>query len=262
MPEETVIVGDACSRLICKSGHNSQAYNSDLYFFDAVALIFAKDKNKPHGIGETQFRSTLSTGVMPFGPELRAITMKDEAAGLYIGVIQKRPSCIEQEKMELRTYLVFYEVIVANAEYLVVKGVGIQPGDTFLFYNLDSATASATCHSAYEKFQVLNPASSSRNLYSRDSAGGGGNGGVFGGLIFSSSYREESYFDSYPIYRNFPGTPLTGIVCGRDIGRDSETSSVWQEDKEESPGRCSLHVCTTVYLVFLYIPPSPDLYIN
>ncbi|KAK9045925.1 hypothetical protein V6N11_051828 [Hibiscus sabdariffa] len=30
MPEETVIVGDACSRLICKTGHNSQAYDSDL----------------------------------------------------------------------------------------------------------------------------------------------------------------------------------------------------------------------------------------
>ncbi|KAK8690840.1 hypothetical protein V6N13_074366 [Hibiscus sabdariffa] len=114
--------------------------------------------------------------------------MKDEAAGLYIGVIQKRPSCIEQEKMEPRTYLVFYEVTVANAGYLVVKGVGIQPGDTFLFYHSDSATASATCHSAFEKFQVLNPASSSRNLDSRDSAGGGSNGEVFGGLIFSSRY--------------------------------------------------------------------------
>ena len=49
MPEETVIVGDASSRFLCRSGHNSQNYNADLYFFDAVALVFARDKDKPHG---------------------------------------------------------------------------------------------------------------------------------------------------------------------------------------------------------------------
>ncbi|GMJ13685.1 hypothetical protein HRI_005037700 [Hibiscus trionum] len=208
MPEETVIVGDASSRFICKSGHNSQAYNSDLYFFDAIALVFAKDKNKPQG-------------VMPFRPEFRAIRvttegsdcswitvsmngfnqilypqgildasiekMEHEATCLYIGVIQKRPSSIEQQKMELRTYLAFYEVIEAYEQYLVVEGVGIQPRDTFLFYYSDSATASTSCFSAFEKFQVLNPT----NRYSGDIGRvvGGGNGGVFGGLVFSSHDR-------------------------------------------------------------------------
>lgn len=49
MPEETVIVGEASSRFVCKTARNSEEYNPDLYFFDAVALVFAKDKNKPPG---------------------------------------------------------------------------------------------------------------------------------------------------------------------------------------------------------------------
>lgn len=49
MPEETVIVGEASSRFICTSAHNSEEYHPHLYFFDAVALVFAKDKNKPPG---------------------------------------------------------------------------------------------------------------------------------------------------------------------------------------------------------------------
>nr|KJB19812.1 hypothetical protein B456_003G119900 [Gossypium raimondii] len=75
MPEETVIVGEASSRFVCKTARNSEEYNPDLYFFDALALVFAKDKNKPPGIGETRFHATLSTGVMPFGPELKAISV-------------------------------------------------------------------------------------------------------------------------------------------------------------------------------------------
>ncbi|KAK8695079.1 hypothetical protein V6N13_072621 [Hibiscus sabdariffa] len=335
MSEETVIVGDASSRFICNSGHNSHHYDSDLYFFDAVALVFAKDKNKPQGIGETRFHSTLSAGLVPFGPELRAISvaskgtecswmtvsmngfpqlidsqrllddinrehsmkqehiqlyisktvsltvqtklwllnqlpvlqLNDESAELYIGVIQKRPSSIEQEKMEMRKYLAFYDVLGGDDEYLVIEGVGVQPGDTFLFYHADSSTARSSCLNAFEKFKVLRPASSSRNPWSRANAGaaqvvGGGKGGVFGGLMFSSHYRGEAYYDSFPIYGNFPGVPIAGLVCSKEIGRDSATSSVWQEAKEESPARCSLHVCTSVYLVLSYIPPPPNLDIN
>ncbi|KAK8686330.1 hypothetical protein V6N13_125355 [Hibiscus sabdariffa] len=301
MSEETVIVGDASSRFICNSGHNSHHYDSDLYFFDAVALVFAKDKNKPQGIGETRFHSTLSAGLVPFGPELRAISvaskgtecswmtvsmngfpqlidsqrllddinreLNDEGAELYIGVIQKRPSSIEQETMEMRKYLAFYDVLGGDDEYLVIDGVGVQPGDTFLFYHADSSTARASCLNAFEKFKVLRPASSSSNPWSSFTAGGaqvvgGGKGGVFGGLMFSSHYRGEAYYDSFPIYGNFPGIPIAGLVCSKEIGRDSATSSVWQEAKEESPARCSLHVCTSVYLVLSYIPPSPNLQIN
>ncbi|XVF08677.1 hypothetical protein REPUB_Repub07fG0023700 [Reevesia pubescens] len=293
MPEEAVVVGDASSRFMCRSGHNSHNCNEDMFFFDAVALVFARDKDKPHGIGETRFHATLSTGVMPFGPELKAISvtakgsecswltasmngyhqildnqrllddisdeMEDESADLYVGVIQKRPSSIEPEKLELRTYLAFYEVLGGDDEYLVVDGVGIKPGDTFLFYHSDSETASSSCLNAFERLKVLKTASSSKNHCSIRNATTAGNGGVFGGLMFSSHYRGESYFDSFPFYSNFPGAPLAGMVCNKEIGRDSTSYSMWQQAKEESPARCSLHVCTTVYLVLSYDPPSPNL---
>ncbi|KAK8652228.1 hypothetical protein V6N13_061249 [Hibiscus sabdariffa] len=294
MPGDTVIAGDACSRFIYKSGHNSQAYNSDLYFFDAVALVFANDKNKPDDIGETQFHATMSTGVLSIGPELRAITVaskgsecswltmslngsdqilysqrifedicgekENEPGCFYIGVVKKRPSCIEQEKMELRTYLVFYEVIEANAEYLVVEGAGIQPGDTFQFYRSETALASETWRNS-EGIDVLNPGSCYGYHYYRDSEGGVGNGGVFGGLLFSSQYCEETYFDSYPVYPNIPPTPLAGLFCAREIGRDFDTGpeEEEEEEEEESPARCSLHVCSSVFLLFYYEPPSPNL---
>ncbi|XVE56554.1 hypothetical protein DITRI_Ditri04bG0020400 [Diplodiscus trichospermus] len=300
MPRETVIVGDASSRFLCSSGHNSRNYNADLYHFDAVALVFARDKNKPNGIGETRFHATLSTGVIPFGPELKALCvtskgtecswliasmngyhqildiqrllddisdeMDDESADLYIGVIQKRQTSIEPGKFELRTSLAFYEVLGGQEEYLIVDGVGIKPGDTFLFYHSDWDTASASCLNAYENLRVLNTASSSKNHHflgdAAGAAGSVGNGGVFGGLMFSSHYRGESYFDSYPFCSNFPGSPLAGMVCNKEIGRDPAVSSMWQQAKEESPARCSLHVCTTVYLVFSYVPPSPYLLLN
>ncbi|KAK8690843.1 hypothetical protein V6N13_074369 [Hibiscus sabdariffa] len=306
MPDDTVIAGDACSRFIYKSGQNSQAYNSDLYFFDAVALVFANVKNKPDDIGEIQFHATMSTGVLSIGPELRAITVaskgsewswltislngsdqilysqrileeisrerENEPGIFYIGVLQKRPSCIEQEKMELRTYLVFYEVIEANAEYLVVEGAGIQPGDTFQFYH--SETASETCRITSDGIDILNPGSCYGYHYYRDSAGGVGNGGVFGGLLFSSQYCEETDFDTYPVYADTPPTPLAGLFCAREIGRDFDTSLELPEEEEEegeggggaeeeeSPARCSLHVCSSVFLLFYYEPPYPDLYIN
>lgn len=165
----------------------------------------------------------------------------------------------ETQRTDSHKLLGFLFFTRGDEEYLVVDGVGIRPGDTFLFYHSDSATASSSCLNAFEKLKVLKPeASSSQNSYSNLDS----NGGVFGGMLFSSHYRGETYFDSFPIYSNFPGTPLAGIVCNREIGRDSTAASMWQEAKEESPARCSLHVCTTVYLLFVYVPPSPNLYIN
>lgn len=46
---ETVIVGDASGCFLCSSGDNSINYSRDLYFFDAVALVFARDRENSHG---------------------------------------------------------------------------------------------------------------------------------------------------------------------------------------------------------------------
>ncbi|OMO84147.1 hypothetical protein CCACVL1_10976 [Corchorus capsularis] len=301
IPEETVIVGDANSRFLCRNGKHSQNYSADEYNFDAVALVFARDKDKPHDMGETRFHVALATGVMPFGPELRAMSvtssgsdyswltasingfddildcqrllvdiseeMDDESADVYIGVIQKRPSLIEPEKMESRTYMAYYEVLGGEEEYLVVEGAGIKPGDKFLFYHSDSATASSSVHNAYESIQVLKAASSSKRRYSmRDVAGpsssaaaGGRLGEVFGGLIFGCHYQGESYYDCFPIFNSFPGVPIAGVVCNQQIGRDPTGVSMWPaQESGESPAICTQHACSTIYLVISYVPPSPN----
>ena len=132
-----------------------------------------------------------------------------------------------------------------DEEYLVVNGVGIKPGDTFLFYHSDLDTASSSCLNALESLKVLKSASSSKNRYSMRDAAAGGNGGVFGGLIFSCHFRGESYFESFPFYSNFPGAPLAGVVCNKEIGRDSTGSSMWQ-----------LQAQNQAHLTLLLPPPS------
>lgn len=49
MDEETVIVGDASGCFLFKYGDNSTSYSRELYSFDAVGLVFARDKDKSHG---------------------------------------------------------------------------------------------------------------------------------------------------------------------------------------------------------------------
>lgn len=71
--------------------------------------------------------------------------------------------------------------------------------------------------------------------------------------------RGDSYFDSFTFYNNFPaGAPLAGVVCNKEIiGRMCQSQA-----KEESSARCFQHVCTTIYLVLSYGPPSPSLLVN
>ncbi|KAJ0613828.1 hypothetical protein HanRHA438_Chr02g0050991 [Helianthus annuus] len=60
MSPETVIVGDALSKFRCTS-------DAEFGTSAAVALVFAVDRNKPPGIGETQFHAVLSSGLSPVG---------------------------------------------------------------------------------------------------------------------------------------------------------------------------------------------------
>ncbi|KAK9995351.1 hypothetical protein SO802_020037 [Lithocarpus litseifolius] len=304
MPEETTIVGDASGSFLFRSGDSSHSYSGDLYFFDAVALVFARDKEKSHaGIGETQFYVTLSTGVIPFGPQLTAVSVRvkeqgcswlsasmegyheilggqdlldsinevmdqdeiDESPDLYIGVTQHRECSIGSVQLRSATSLAFYEVLGGDKQYFVVDGVGIKPGDSFLFYHSDSETASSSCANVFEDLEALKTGSHDKDH--RDAIGVADNGPkkeVFGGLIFSCHLRGESYFgrpnvDSDPFSLNFPNVPLAGLFCTEEIGRDSPGSSAQKEGQEPSFGRCCLHVYSTVYLVMSYVPPPLEL---
>lgn len=49
MPEETAIVGDAKGSFLFRRRDETKNYSGDLFFFDAAALVFARDQNKSDG---------------------------------------------------------------------------------------------------------------------------------------------------------------------------------------------------------------------
>lgn len=165
-------------------------------------------------------------------------------------------------------------------DHFVINGVGLKPGDTFVFYHSDSDTASCSCDHVFEDLKILKRSSSSS---SSSSSCRRNNKEVFGGLIFSCFSRkgilfghDEDYVESVPFYKNFPGIPLAGVFCSGEIGRGGRfTSKIIEEEEEEEEGddndddddededgsilgQCFLHYYSTVYLVMSYTPPPPQ----
>ncbi|XP_050225088.1 F-box/LRR-repeat protein At5g63520-like [Mercurialis annua] len=297
LEKETVIVGDAKGCFLSTSVDNSHNNNKDDYFTGAVALVFAKDKHKSHGIGEIEFHLTLSTGMMPFGPQLQAICViaKDadyswltarmdgdyeildgqvllsdineqfrdqEFPEIYIGVVQQREYQISPESTISKASMEFYEVVGGNRQFFVINGVGIRPGDYFLFYHSDSDTASSSCGDAFRDLKILRPELKSKTCSNKGSCSSSSRSAereVFGGLMFSCHSRGEVFYpkeDSSPIHGNFPGVPLAGVYCVGEIGRGGFSPSITQEDDEDKSASCSLHYHSSIYLVLSYVPPS------
>ncbi|XP_052181795.1 F-box/LRR-repeat protein At5g63520 isoform X2 [Diospyros lotus] len=78
MPLDTFIVGDECCRFRyrCQGdfGHTTQTGTRSSV---AVALLFLRDRNKSHGIGDIEFHFALSTGLSPLGPKFKAATVRE-----------------------------------------------------------------------------------------------------------------------------------------------------------------------------------------
>ncbi|KAL5858814.1 hypothetical protein ACOSQ4_000110 [Xanthoceras sorbifolium] len=297
MATETVVVGDASGSFLFKSGDNSLNYVGSSYSFDAVALVFAKDKSSSNGRGKFQFHVTLSTGILPFGPPLKVASVsvtkancsrltarveglpgildswglledihgeiEDENHSLYIGVTHQKAG---SQLLGSRSYMAFYKVLGEAEEYcFAVDGVGIKPGDSFVFYHSDSETAYSSSINAYQDLGILkSAASTSRNSsiinYDHDKKE------IIGGLIFSCSSRGESLsginiIESLPFSTNYPGTPLAGVFCSGEIARVSTSLITLDDEQEEeeeeessNSGGCFLHHNSTVYLVMSYTP--------
>lgn len=128
--------------------------------------------------------------------------------------------------------------------FFFVEGVGIKPGDSFIFYHRDLETANTTNAITFDNLEILKENTSD---------------GVFGGFIFSCHSRGESYFgesdvDITPFYSNFPGVPLAGVFCKGEIGRGSSAYITQEEYEEQSPRHCCIHACSAVYMVMSYVP--------
>lgn len=154
-------------------------------------------------------------------------------------------------------YLLALVIRRGSEEYFAVDGIGIKPGDSFIFYHSDLDTASYSSEHAFEDISILKAASSTDRGAKRE---------VLGGLIFSCCARSDSFsgrgiVESLPLSDNFPGIPLAGMFCDGEIGRGCGSASLTRQEEENEEevcsmsSRCFLHQNSTVYLVMSFTPP-------
>ncbi|KAL3596108.1 hypothetical protein D5086_007745 [Populus alba] len=194
MSRETIVVGDERAQFLYRSGIESRNvyYGSvDQYFSDAVALVFARDQNRPSGTGEIHFHSALSSGVSTIGPRFKAVSANEiesetglstwltvrreggqEILGgqriiddinnelgnqtkLFIGVSEQRKCFVGPEKPRQMRSLAFHEVMGGDEEHLFVDGVGIKTGDYFHLYHSDPSAALSSCSNISKNFRNL-----------------------------------------------------------------------------------------------------------
>ncbi|KAK7302295.1 hypothetical protein RJT34_13181 [Clitoria ternatea] len=294
MPMDTVIVGDERGSFIYRSGNDARNICCREGYTEALALVFAEDRNRDRSSGTIRFHVALSNGVTDVGTRFKAASVRTnctdcstwltakregqqelldgqsilldinnllenhiESPDLYIGVIKHRKFSIGAEKPMPRTCLAYHGVVGGDEEYLYVDGIGIKTGDLFQFYYSDPNKALSSLAEVHDALKNINLEGNSKSVKGdRDKAVN-----VFGGLIFACYGRGESFFghhnvDSSPFLENFPGVPLSGIFCGGEMVRPCTT--LIGQCQGASPISCCLHVYSTVYLAMSYTPPSAE----
>ncbi|KAL9384204.1 hypothetical protein Peur_024527 [Populus x canadensis] len=294
MSRETIIAGSMRSQFLYRRGIESRNIygSSTKYFTDAVALVFARDEDKPSGEGKIQFHSAISSGVSAIGPRYKAVSVKEtqsetglttwltarregeqEILGgqmiidsieselvnkteLFIGVSKQRQCVIGSENPKLLRSLALHQVKGGDGEHLFVSGDGIVSGDYFHFYHSDPKAALSATSNVSKYFRNLKLDWRSCHLH----AGDVGSKEVVGGLVFSCWGRGASFFghsnvDSSPFLDNFPGIPMAGIFGCGEVGRSFTMLNADDHvDQEEKTSCCCLHVYSTVYVLVSYTP--------
>ncbi|KAF7834000.1 F-box/LRR-repeat protein [Senna tora] len=289
MPNDTFIVGDERGCFTYRSGNDSRNAHARAGYLEAVALVFAQDRDRSSATGEIKFHVALSNGVLPVGGKYKTVSVRTsstesstwltarrdgqreildgqrilneinnelpnqiEPPDLYIGVSKQRKISIGEEKPSHRSFISFHGVVGGDEEYLYVDGIGIRTGDIFQFYHSDCNTAIATSAKVHDELKKI-------KLEANSLKGDVDNAtNVFGGFVFACYGRGETFFgrpnvDSSPFSENFRGVPFSGLFCGGELARSCST--VNDEFERESCVSCCLHVYSTVYLVMSYTPP-------
>ncbi|XP_057804838.1 F-box/LRR-repeat protein At5g63520 isoform X2 [Salvia miltiorrhiza] len=296
LSEDTFIVGGGGCQFLYRSDNRNTITNSPNSGCAAVALVFARDANKPLDIGETKFHVMLSTGISPIGPTYKAASVKsrqnstwltasretvrghldgqaileeiyDELGdriqypAFYIGVTKRRKCSFGMERVRRMQFLEFHEVRGGDEEYLIVNSVGIKTGDPFRFYISDSGAALSSCTKLSNNLRHLKLGCDCGNNHVSD-VDHFDKSNVFGGIIFTCCGRGDSFFglagiDSSPFLKNFPGVAFGGTYCAGEICRGN--LNLYDQDNEEGDlVHCSQHVYSAVYLVMTYCPPLPQ----
>ncbi|GAU26769.1 hypothetical protein TSUD_317670 [Trifolium subterraneum] len=268
MPTDTFIVGDERGCSLFGYGNDARNVCGSRGYIEAVALVFAQDRNRYKAASVRTNNTDCSTWLtakreghqelLDGQTILHDITTllenHIEPPELYIGVTKHRKVSIGAERPMPKTCIAYHGVVGGDEEYLYVDGMGIKTGDIFQFYYSDPNVALASLTDVRD---ALNKVKLERN--SRSFEGDGDNAtNVFGGIIFACYGRGESFFgrhnaDSSPFLETFPGVPLGGVFCGGEMVRPSTNLVGLCSDAK--PISCFLHVYSTVYLVMSYDPP-------
>ncbi|KAK0591263.1 hypothetical protein LWI29_037722 [Acer saccharum] len=299
LSRETVIVGDEGSHFLYRSRKDLRNVGeSPKHYVDAVALVFASDRDKPQGTGEIQFHVALSKGVSAVGPRHKAVSVRtnnsdyvtwltarreggqvldgqqildniyDELENrvaspeLYIGVTKRRKCSIGSEKTGRITSLAFHGVARGDEEYLYVDGYGIKSGDYFQFYHSDPNSALAACQNVSVHLRNLKLNSSKNCLHTRGVGDKVDRKEVLGGFIFSCCGRGDSFFGRVNVDSSpfLENFPEAPLAGINCAGEIGRGSSslMGQESQEESSVRCCLHYYSTVYLLMSYTPAPSE----
>ncbi|KAL3748006.1 hypothetical protein ACJRO7_009260 [Eucalyptus globulus] len=298
MPVETAIVGDERGNFLYRSANNLRnVHGSQKCHDDAVALVFAKERNSTPGVGEIRFHVALSDGVSVVGPTYKAVSVRarDDVTWLtakregqaeildgesilneiygemnnriefpeyYIRVTKRRKHAIGAEKAKLITSLSFHLVRGGDEEYLYVDGAGIKTGDCFQFYYANPAAALTSRNDVTASLRSLNLGCNSKSCYQvAGAASNAGKSEVFGGLLFACCGRRLFFFGR----PNVDTSPFVENFPGAPLagiycGGEIGRCSMRPEEQGsqgESSTRCCCHVYSTVYLVMSYTPARP-----
>ncbi|KAB2089473.1 hypothetical protein E1A91_A03G068700v1 [Gossypium mustelinum] len=233
MSMETIIVGDERGQFVYRSSDVSRNVSTNKkHSPDAVALVFARDRNKACGIGNIEFHFALSKGVSAIGPRLKAASVRVQdsytvtwltarregqqeildgqqmledidnemennmdCVDLYIGVTRRRNCSVGSDKPRMMTTLALHGIEGGDSEYLYVDGVGIRTGDYFQFYHSDPKTALSSSRSVSSTLRKLKLDWDSKSSLSKSTIiNAVDKKEAFGGFIFSCLGRGESFF--------------------------------------------------------------------
>ncbi|XP_050225671.1 F-box/LRR-repeat protein At5g63520 [Mercurialis annua] len=287
MSKETIIVGDQKTKLLFRS--KKELRNP---YVDGAALVLAKDREKPHGIGEIQFHAALSKGVSAAGPRYKAASVRAVASDcttwltarregeqeildgqrildgindelvnrvgcfdLFIGVTERRKCCIWKEKPRLMSSLAFHGITGGDEEYLFVQGTGIKTADYFQVYHSDPSAALASVRKVSTELGKLRLDWNSKKSLDPSETSIDCKTECIGGFIFSCCGRGESFFEC----SNVDSSPFLENFAEVPFagifcgGEIGRGFSVSNAQEEQEVSSC-LHVYSSVYLVLSYTP--------
>ncbi|KAL9684301.1 hypothetical protein QQ045_021736 [Rhodiola kirilowii] len=295
MPLGTVIVGSAHGSFYYE-GSNSSSYPCQRCdgFSLCVALVFARDRCRPQGIGEIHFHVAISDGLRPIGNMYKAVSVRtpgvtksstwltakrdgssevldghsmvhdlDDEMGnnnvcrdLFIGIIKRRKHSVGMEKPLPITTLSFHGVSGFNEEYLFLDGRGIRTGDSFQFYTSDPTVAQSSCSTVSEELRRLKHKWTCQNCTATEANADLAKTEVCGGILFNCCGRGEWFFNK----PNVDSSPLLDTFPEIPIaglfcdGEIGRGCNSSIASKVQGDPRCPLHVYSSVYLVISYSP--------